>query len=149
MTILNHISGLKPVKQDRYGPAYSVESVTNYAAADILVGNHIEQRARKNMATDFEKAAEVCDEANKIFKKSFSHMMESERQISEAAKKTSGNVRKAANDLAEGLAKIEKLANFDRLERYVTLLERAASAMESLALLQESGKLDKIAGALK
>ena len=36
-----------------------------------------------------------------------------------------------------------------RLERYVELLERAAVAMNSLAELEKTGKLEKIAGALK
>lgn len=101
------------------------------------------------MTPDFEKAAVICDDASKMFAKSLDHMLASEQRVSDAAKKTSSNVRKAANELAEGLVKLEKTANFDRLERYVDLLERAATAMQALATLQESGKLDKIAGALK
>lgn len=61
----------------------------------------------------------------------------------------SGGVRDAADKLAAGLNKIEKAANFDRLERYVELLERAAKAMDLLATLEQSGKLEKIAGALR
>jgi hypothetical protein len=51
--------------------------------------------------------------------------------------------------MASGLIKMEKSANFNNLERYVSLLERAASAMQTLADLEKAGKLDKIAGALK
>ena len=58
-------------------------------------------------------------------------------------------VAKAADDLASGLAKVEKAANFSNLERYVNLLERAATAMQTLAELEKAGKLEKIAGALK
>jgi hypothetical protein len=45
--------------------------------------------------------------------------------------------------------KVEKTANFSNLERYVNLLERAATAMSTLAELEKEGKLDKISSALK
>ena len=41
------------------------------------------------------------------------------------------------------------MANFERLERYVELLERAAQAMSGLAELEKNGKLEKIANAIK
>jgi len=101
------------------------------------------------MATDFEKAAAICDDATKVFEKAFSHMLASETKIAEASKRTSGNIRKAANELHEGLQRVEKVANFDKLERYVGLLERAASAMSVLAELEKDGKLERIANAVK
>jgi hypothetical protein len=69
--------------------------------------------------------------------------------MSDMTKKASGNIRKAADDLSSGLAKVEKQANFNNLERYVGLLERAATAMSTLSELEKAGRLDKIAGALK
>ena len=70
-------------------------------------------------------------------------------QITEASKKASGNIRDATEKLSQGLLKIEKTANFDRLERYVVLLERASVAIESLAELEKNGRLEKIANAIK
>ena len=52
-------------------------------------------------------------------------------------------------ELKDKLKKVEKNANFDRLERYVLLLERAANAMHSLAELEASGKLEKIAASIR
>ena len=51
--------------------------------------------------------------------------------------------------MSEGLSRIEKQANFDNLERYVTLLERANVALSALAELEKNGKLNKISEALK
>lgn len=147
--IQTSLSGIKPVGQDRHGLQFSKKDVRKACVNDINDGNYFERRAKEFMSKDLDNAASICDEATKMFDKSFSHMLAAETKISDAAKKTSGNVRKAANELAEGLAKIEKTANFDRLERYVSLLERAASAMQSLSALQDAGKLEKIAGALK
>jgi hypothetical protein len=51
--------------------------------------------------------------------------------------------------MAAGLAKVEKAANFDRLERMVDLLERAAVAMSTLAEMEKSGQLAKLSEAIK
>ena len=142
------MGALKPVTQDSKGLGWDKAQVRNYCAADIVIGTYFERRT-KTMATDFEKASAICDDVTKLFDRSFERMLASEEALVVAAKKTSGNVRKAADDLAQGLAKVEKTANFDRLERYVSMLERAATAMAALAELEKTGKLEKIANALK
>jgi hypothetical protein len=142
------MSGLVPVKQDRYGLLWDAEHVHAASANDINQNNYFQRRV-KNMTTDFETAAAACEDATKLFNRQMNAMLSAEKQISEAAKKTSGNVRNAANDLSNGLLKLEKSANFDKLDRYVVLLERAASAMKTLADIEQSGKLDKIIEALK
>jgi hypothetical protein len=141
-------AGLKPIGQDRHGLVWSKEGVHNECAADINLGTYF-QRRTKTMATDFEAATTICDNATALFGRSMESMLSAESSMAAAAKKSSGNIRKAADDLAQGLAKVEKTANFDRLEKYVGLLERAATAMNLLAELEKTGRLDKIAGALK
>ena len=84
-----------------------------------------------------------------MFETSADKLGASATKMAATAKKASQDVRKAADDMASGLLKIEKQANFNNLERYVLLLERAASAMQSLAELEKSGKLEKIAASLK
>lgn len=101
------------------------------------------------MTQDFAKAAEVCDDATRLFKRSMDSMLEAEARISEVSKRTSGNVRKAADELQSGLIKIEKVASFDRLDKAVTVLERAAAALTILAELEKNGKLERIANAVK
>lgn len=101
------------------------------------------------VTTDYEKASEIAETAEKMFKRNASKLMATSDELQANIKKVSGNVRKAADDLASGLMKVEKTANFANLERYVLLLERAATAMSTLAELEKSGKLDKISSALK
>lgn len=101
------------------------------------------------MTQDFAKATEACDDATKLFQRSLDALMAAQDRISEASKRTSGNVRKAADDLQSGLNRIEKVASFDRLDRVVTILERAAAALTVLAELEKDGKLERIANAVK
>ena len=72
-----------------------------------------------------------------------------EEEFKNKAKLISGQVRSSTNEMAEGIRKIEKTANFDKMSNYIDLLERAASAFEKLAELESNGKLDKIIAAIK
>ena len=141
--------GLHPVKIDRHGPAYHPRDVMRVVAADIVSGNYFERRIKYDMTPDYEKATQIAKDAEDLFFKQEQKMMTAMRGMQEAAKKASGGIRDAAENLRSGMERIEKQANFHNLERYVGLLERAASAMQTLADLEKSGKLDKIAGALK
>lgn len=101
------------------------------------------------MSTDMNNATSMLEDAAALLDKSITKYQDKTQTLSAVAKKASGDARKAADDLASGLAKVEKTANFNNLERYVLLLERAATAMQQLAELEKQGKLDKIANALK
>ena len=143
-------TGLRPDVIDRHGPGWSVKKVTNAIAVELTAetGTYITRRA-KMISTDYEKASEVAETAEKMFKRNAGNLMATADELQVNIKKVSGNVRKAADDLASGLIKMEKTANFPNLERYVSLLERAATALTTLAELEKEGKLGKITTALK
>lgn len=141
---------LKPDVIDSKGPGWTVATINEFAANELTLstGKYLTRRA-KNMTTDYEAATKIADEATKMFKKSHSDLIDVAAELQESAKKASGSVRKSADDLAQGLLKVQKQADFNNLTRYVELLERAATAMTTLADLEKAGKLQKIAGALK
>jgi len=141
---------LKPDVIDSKGPGWSVATVNQFVAGELTLdtGIHLTRKA-KGMATDYESATNIANEATKMFKKSHSDLIDITAELQESAKKASGSVRKSADDLAQGLLKVQKQADFNSLNRYVELLERAATAMTTLAELEKTGKLQKIAGALK
>ena len=143
-----YMAGLMPVGQDRHGEKWDVLDVIRTCANDILCGQHISRRA-KNMTTDYQKAEAIAEDAIVMFEKTHKRLIKAQEDVGESAKKGSAKVRVAANDLADGLKRIEKQADFSKLERYVALLERAATAMQQLAELEKSGRLEKIAAALK
>ena len=101
------------------------------------------------MYTDYEAASKIAEDATTMFKKNHNELLKVTGELQESAKKASGSVRKSADDLAQGLLKVQKQADFNNLTKYVELLERAATAMTALAELEKNGKLQKIAGALK
>jgi hypothetical protein len=141
---------LKPFGFDKNGPYWRAEDVNNLVERSINAEN---STYFKSVAQDvnkgFVKAAELIDAQQKLFDNSLNHLTKTTENLKTQIKKVSGDVRKASDDLASGLLKVEKQANFANLERYVSLLERAASSMQSLAELEKTGKLQKISEALK
>jgi uncharacterized phage infection (PIP) family protein YhgE len=145
-----HEGLLKPDVVDSKGFGWKVETLNKFVANELTLPNgaHLTRRA-KDMSTDYEAASKIAEDATKMFKKTHNDLLQITGELQESAKKASGSVRKSADDLAQGLLKVQKQADFNNLTRYVELLERAATAMTTLAELEKAGKLQRIAGALK
>jgi hypothetical protein len=114
----------------------------------IRIGTFFPLRG-KRMAEKLAEPTETLDKAIEGFSKSLSRFNDLQDDFAAKAKRASGLVRDASEKLAQGIERVEKAANFERLDRYVTLLERAAAAMTTLADLEAKGKLDKIANAMR
>lgn len=141
---------LKEAGIDRHGPYYDVKDVRKSIVSEIVLdGGKFLTRMAKKMTKDYEDAAKITEEADLMFNQKLNKLSATTDNLSASIKKVSGNVRKAADDLASGLLKVEKTANFANLEKSVILLERAAAAISVLADLENSGKLEKITSALK
>ena len=139
---------IAPAKYDRHGPLYRQSDVEHAVITHILIEDYFTGVA-KSMNSDVYKAIEITEDANKRFSTVISAFNKTHTEFSDSAKKASSTVRTAADTMAAGLSKIEKAANFDRLERMVILLERAATAMHTLAEMEKSGQLQKLSEAIK
>lgn len=150
MSLTQHFEsfGLQPTKFDKYGPAYTKEDVDKWALGMINTESYFHRRVGKAMS-DTEKAIEKMDTMMKEFSVVIDKFQAMESSVVDKSKKATGALKDSAERLSQGISRVEKAANFERLERYVDLLERAATAMRLLAELESTGKLDKIAGALK
>lgn len=136
-----------PAYQDRYGQMFSEKDVAEYLAGSILTGKFFPKRG-ENMKKDFETATEVCETATAMFMRAMDRLHEAEQRLSTGTKKTSGDIRKAANEMLNGLEKFEKVAEFEKLDKTVAILERAAKALTTLAELEKEGKLTQILSAV-
>lgn len=140
----------KPVSTDKGEPVWDNAKLTRYVASDVKTNpNYFQHRAKQMNTQDLQDAQELIEQYTKTLSTSMEKLVEQENALSETSKKVSGRLRDSSQKLADGLARVEKIANFDRLERYATLLERIAASLESLAKLEESGVLQKVSGALK
>ncbi len=135
--------------QDKEGIAFNSEDLSAVIAKETVINNGVVKRKENAMKEQFETAESSLEDSRKRFEHTLNKLLVSEQAVSEQTKRVSGNVRKAANELGEGMIKIQKLADFDKLERYTELLERCAQAITILAELEQNGKLSKVINAVK
>lgn len=95
------------------------------------------------------RAKDKIEQVLRVIYDSTGELRKAEAELVKGSRQAIGNVKDAAEKLSSGLQRVEKAANFDRLERYVELLERAALAMSTLGDLEKSGRLEKIALAIR
>jgi hypothetical protein len=138
----------KIYKIDKSGPSYKDDDVIDLCINMILTDCYFEKTSN-NMSKDIENAIEKTDKVTNEFSKSLDRLKYIESSFVEQSKKAASSVKDASEKIAQGIIRIEKQANFDKLERYVLLIERAAEGMERLAELEKTGKLEKIIEALK
>jgi hypothetical protein len=141
--------GLRPVKQDSKGPLWAKKDVLNYIYNEVSTSNTFQMRSTKMVKDNMQEVVETLDDVTRLFSNSIDNLQEKQSAIEAQCKKVSSAVRDSANKLGDGLLRVEKMADFNKLDRYVALLERAAAAFESLAELEKTGKLEKIALAIK
>ena len=143
--------GIKPAGHDKDGPMFLATDVAHLIAAEInnKPTKYFKGILEMHINPDFESAEKMVTDITTSFVNAENKMLQRVESLKTTTKLASGNVRKAADDLMGGMAKIEKQANFNNLEKYVVLLERAAQAMTILAELEKNGKLDKIVSAIK
>ncbi len=101
------------------------------------------------MSIEINKATDVVESATEKFNKVFESLVAAEIKAAAEARKVSGNIRKAADDLASGLLKVQKTADFSMLDRQVSILERAANALTILSELDKTGRLENLMRAMK
>lgn len=139
----------KPIKYDKRGPLFSTDQVNESVMRSIVVNDYFFRRIKVTaMSEDYDKAAKLLDDAKTNFDNSLNRMLESSAKLETGVKQSSSKIKDSANKLGNSLAKIEQLADFNRMERYVDLLERAEKAMSALAELEKSGVLGKISQAI-
>lgn len=139
---------IAPAKIDKRGPLFHKADVTLLCERSIL-NNTFFERHRKRMTADTQIAIDKTNDVTNELAKTLDKFTIVQDRFVDQSKRAAGSVRDASEKLAIGLSRVEKAANFDRLERYVELLERAASAMKSLAEIEATGKLEKIAAAIR
>lgn len=102
------------------------------------------QKKGRTMTSDVNQANEETNKAINQLQLSLNKFVLVESAFVDKAKKAQSNVRDAAEKISVALARVENSAKFSELEKYVSILERAAQAMSVLNDLEKSGALAKI-----
>lgn len=141
---------LRAVYTTKDGPVFSLGDVTT----GMMEAIHNRELFKmtpfaKDNPDDIAEIAKRLDQATEAFERSRQRFIDLVNETDFSIKKATAGMKQSSDAMAGSLSRVEKAANFDRLERYVTLLERTAAAMATLAEIEKSGKLEKISSALR
>ena len=149
---LNYLSKFcfKPVEIDRNGLSYSKVMVEAYTLNEIVINSksNLITRKVKNMSSKIKEALDMMEESIIKVGELNEKLLNSEKSVSESSKKAVSKVKSSVNEMSDSVAKIEKIANFERLERYSKTLLDIADSLERISILQNDGKLDSVIKAL-
>jgi len=141
-------NGVKPIRDEHGQMGYRKEDVAKITAGEIAFDkSNIKNRIR-SVNKIIEQAQKDTDQTLEHFDKTLTRLVSMTNTCKVQAKSVSGGVRDSVNKLSNGLAKIEELANFDKLEGIVCQLERMEKSLSALAELDKSGSLDRVVKAL-
>lgn len=105
---------------------------------------YIEKRIEEIAMSNVEKNANIVKTYSGSLLSAMREFQENERHIATSVKKSSGSIRDSAEKLKNGLEKVQKAADFEKLESMADTLERISKSLSTLAELEDSGKLNKI-----
>lgn len=138
---------LEPYKYVKGEPVWT-ETQINVLCLGLIKNNeynYISEDLRMNI----EQATADVEQLTKVFGNKIQQFTKTQTELSEQAKKVSGQVRDSANKLNSAMQTLDKNMNLDKLQRQAELLERIATAMSSLVELERSGSLERIVKAMK
>lgn len=144
------LAKLTPHVIDRNGEGYLQSDVTKLIINEVITGipsystQPYFKREFKNMNKELETAGQAFDDAFKIVSDKYLAFNDKTKEVKALTKKTGGEIRSAANDVAVSIEKIDKLADFAKLERMADTLERIAGALTTLSAIDENGSLSGV-----
>ena len=134
---------------DSKGEFFNRDDVSEVVSEEIQNSEqNVITRKNKEISRAISDSSKKVNESIKGFCVQVDKLQSESERIKNTAKKAQSSVKVAADSLKQGLARITKEADFDSLERYVILLERAEIALKSLAEIEKTGKLKAISNAL-
>ena len=140
---------LKPLKGEReecFDGADAAKAMVNMVNAEGFDFINKDQLREEALVL---KANAKLDAMLNVIAEKRDEMIRFEKEITEQTKKIGSSIRNQAERLAQSFAKFEKEVNLDQLTQRANDLERIACALESIANLHTSGKLENIGNMLK
>ena len=149
---LHYLSNMcfEPAEIDKNGPNYSRSAIEAYILNEITINSesNLITRKVKSMSSKIKEALDVMECSIVKVSELNDRLLNSEKSVAESSKKAVSKVKSSVNEITDSVAKIEKIANFDKLERYSKTLLDIAGSLERISLLQNDGRLDSVIKAL-
>lgn len=151
LQVLSKLYGKQIGGTDREGEISLKPAAYSTVLNEIVIKseNNVITRKVKRMDNTINEAINVLSESIDKVETLTEKLQREEESMASSTKRTIGKVKTTVSQLSDSLAKVEKLANFDKLERYNNTLCSIADSLERISALEKGGKLDAVIKALK
>lgn len=139
---------LKPVKGERED-RFDMREVAKINANQIATGEMAKKTGDAESEAFLHKALLGIDDLLDQISEKRTKMIKAEKDLSEETKIVGGKIRQNAERIAQSFDRFEKTVNLEQLNSRANDIERIANALEKIATLHDSGKLEAIGSMLK
>lgn len=139
---------LKPIHGFKDGPGFDAKDVIRLCLGAMKANDYFSSRSKK-MNEDLQQATDDVNKWIDNLDKGIDKIVETEARVAQKAKNAASSIKNTAEKLGQSLHKIERQADFSKLEKQIELIERATAAFNTLAELEQSGTLDKVINAIR
>jgi len=140
---------LRPVNKNHRVEFFEQRKVNAHVIQQVICQpNELLSRTKKMTQTS-QEAIELINRVEAHAAESIERLITTTQRFEDVGKQLSAKVRSHAETMAAGVRRIQKTADFNEMERQVVLLERMATAMSTLADLEQRGMLAKVSSAMR
>jgi hypothetical protein len=140
--------GAKEEKDASGAPTFKVGDIKTVQNIVQTKNGTLKKELGENISSEINNTKEIVDASLDMLSESFSNLKKLEEEFIARSKLSTGRLKDSSEKIGQAFIRIHEKANFTKLEQYVLLLERASAAIESLAKIHDTGKLEKILKAL-
>jgi methyl-accepting chemotaxis protein len=142
---------LKPRGRDKKGDIFLRSDLDKVIIKETILGHRAHtketysQREEIKMTKEIELVGDAFDEAASKVGKKIQSFDSKVKDLTDTTKKATSHVKRSSNDLLVSIEKLNKIADFEKLERLAQTLESICTSISSLSALEKSGQLAAVA----
>lgn len=136
---------VKGEREDRF----DMREVAKINANQIATGEMAKKAGDAESEAFLHKALLGIDDLLDQISEKRTKMLKAEKDLSDETKSVGGKIRQNAEKIAQSFERFEKTVNLEQLNSRANDIERIAIALDKIASLHESGKLEAIGNMLK
>jgi hypothetical protein len=141
--------GAKETKDSVGVPLFKVGDIKTIKNIVEVKNGTLEKELEKETSKEIQAANDFLEFSLNKLNKKFQELKSLEIEFINHSKQSTGKLKDCSEKIGQAFERIHSKANFEKLEQYILLLERASKAMQSLSSVHDSGKLAKIMEALR
>ena len=146
-----HLLPIKPIKHDKFGPAYSPKDLNNFLYKELAIGakDNIIHRETKKMIQSNEEVINELEECNETVARLLKKWESLSDESLQSIRTKTSKIKDVQSQLSTAIANVEKTVKHEQLEKLVNHAERLSAALKTLSELNQNPELANLLSLIK